>query len=128
MCLCACMRVFFYALPFIILDNQMCFGKFPVEWACCGLVVTIILICSRSFDVISYSRYINNDRVTLDFSGMVDDLTAAPDRSIVLLHACAHNPTGSVYRDACCARLVGEAAMKVFFSIACISALPTGAA
>lgn len=36
------------------------------------------------------------DRTTrgLDFEGMKAALTAAPDRSIVLLHACAHNPTG----------------------------------
>ncbi|KAI9799349.1 MAG: Aspartate aminotransferase, cytoplasmic [Piccolia ochrophora] len=30
----------------------------------------------------------------LDFAGMKDALHAAPDRSIILLHACAHNPTG----------------------------------
>ncbi|KAI9804549.1 MAG: hypothetical protein M1825_001449 [Sarcosagium campestre] len=30
----------------------------------------------------------------LDFAGMTAALKAAPDRSIVLLHACAHNPTG----------------------------------
>jgi len=26
--------------------------------------------------------------------GMLEDLNAAPEGSIVLLHACAHNPTG----------------------------------
>lgn len=30
----------------------------------------------------------------LDFDGMKAALTAAPDQSIILLHACAHNPTG----------------------------------
>jgi aspartate aminotransferase len=30
----------------------------------------------------------------LDFSGLVSSLESAPDHSIVLLHACAHNPTG----------------------------------
>ncbi|OAA68304.1 aspartate aminotransferase [Niveomyces insectorum RCEF 264] len=30
----------------------------------------------------------------LDFAGMTAAIEAAPDRSIVLLHACAHNPTG----------------------------------
>ncbi len=29
-----------------------------------------------------------------DFEGMLADLKAAPDRSVVVLHACAHNPTG----------------------------------
>lgn len=44
-------------------------------------------------EVVKY-RYYNKDTIGLDFDGMVDDLGAAPDGSIVLLHACAHNPTG----------------------------------
>jgi aspartate aminotransferase, mitochondrial len=39
-------------------------------------------------------RYYDRDTIGLDFAGMIADLQAAPDRSIVLLHACAHNPTG----------------------------------
>jgi aspartate aminotransferase len=39
-------------------------------------------------------RYYNKDTIGLDFDGMVGDLRAAPEGSIVLLHACAHNPTG----------------------------------
>ncbi|KAI9912167.1 hypothetical protein PsorP6_008794 [Peronosclerospora sorghi] len=30
----------------------------------------------------------------LDFSGFLNDLEGAPDGSVFLLHACAHNPTG----------------------------------
>ena len=30
----------------------------------------------------------------LNIEGMLADLQAAPDRSVILLHACAHNPTG----------------------------------
>lgn len=30
----------------------------------------------------------------LDFSGLMNDLKGAPDKSVFLLHACAHNPTG----------------------------------
>ena len=30
----------------------------------------------------------------LDFAGFVDALKNAPERSVFLLHACAHNPTG----------------------------------
>eukprot|EP01123_Difflugia_compressa_P013205 TRINITY_DN599_c0_g1_i3.p1 TRINITY_DN599_c0_g1~~TRINITY_DN599_c0_g1_i3.p1 ORF type:complete len:433 (+),score=70.82 TRINITY_DN599_c0_g1_i3:85-1383(+) len=30
----------------------------------------------------------------LDFEGLKSDLKAAPNNSIILLHACAHNPTG----------------------------------
>ena len=44
-------------------------------------------------DVKKY-RYYNKDTIGLDFEGMVEDLRAAPQGSIVLLHACAHNPTG----------------------------------
>lgn len=40
-----------------------------------------------------YSYY-NKDTCGLDFEGMLRDLQAMPERSIVLLHACAHNPTG----------------------------------
>ena len=39
-------------------------------------------------------RYYNKDTIGLDFDGMLEDLKAAPKGSIVLLHACAHNPTG----------------------------------
>ncbi|KAL4780751.1 pyridoxal phosphate-dependent transferase [Aspergillus varians] len=39
-------------------------------------------------------RYYNKDTIGLDFDGLVADLKAAPSNSIVLLHACAHNPTG----------------------------------
>jgi aspartate aminotransferase, mitochondrial len=39
-------------------------------------------------------RYYNQETIGLDFDGMIEDLKAAPNNSIVLLHACAHNPTG----------------------------------
>ncbi|KAF9056219.1 aspartate aminotransferase [Panaeolus papilionaceus] len=39
-------------------------------------------------------RYFNKETVGLDFDGLKADLQAAPEGSIVLLHACAHNPTG----------------------------------
>ena len=35
-------------------------------------------------------RYFNKDTVGLDFEGMKADIKAAPEGSIVLLHACAH--------------------------------------
>lgn len=44
-------------------------------------------------EVVKY-RYYNKDSIGLDFDGMVNDLKAAPEGSIILLHACAHNPTG----------------------------------
>ncbi|RMZ90947.1 hypothetical protein DV736_g1819, partial [Chaetothyriales sp. CBS 134916] len=39
-------------------------------------------------------KYYNKDTIGLDFEGLIADLKAAPAKSIVLLHACAHNPTG----------------------------------
>ncbi|KAF4550245.1 Aspartate aminotransferase-like protein 3 [Elsinoe fawcettii] len=39
-------------------------------------------------------RYYNKDTIGLDFEGMVEDIKKIPKNSIVLLHACAHNPTG----------------------------------
>jgi len=39
-------------------------------------------------------RYYNKDTIGLDFEGMVEDIKNMPKGSIVLLHACAHNPTG----------------------------------
>ncbi|EGU12946.1 Aspartate aminotransferase [Rhodotorula toruloides ATCC 204091] len=44
-------------------------------------------------EVKTYSYYDKNT-VGLDFEGLKKDLQAAPNKSIVLLHACAHNPTG----------------------------------
>lgn len=39
-------------------------------------------------------KYYNKDTIGLDFDGMLADIKAAPKKSIFLLHACAHNPTG----------------------------------
>lgn len=39
-------------------------------------------------------RYFDKTTVGLDFAGLKEDLRGAPENSIVLLHACAHNPTG----------------------------------
>ena len=44
-------------------------------------------------EVVKY-KYYNKNTIGLDFDGMVEDLKAAPEGSIILLHACAHNPTG----------------------------------
>lgn len=39
-------------------------------------------------------RYWSNSKRGLDFEGMIEDLRNAPEHSVVILHACAHNPTG----------------------------------
>ncbi|KAJ7965980.1 Aspartate aminotransferase [Quillaja saponaria] len=41
----------------------------------------------------SYRYYLPATR-GLDFQGLLEDLGAAPSGAIVLIHACAHNPTG----------------------------------
>lgn len=38
--------------------------------------------------------YFSRETKGLDFAGMKAALSAAPERSVVLLHVCAHNPTG----------------------------------
>jgi len=39
-------------------------------------------------------RYYDPNTRGLDYKGMIEDLKAAPDGAVILLHACAHNPTG----------------------------------
>jgi aspartate aminotransferase len=39
-------------------------------------------------------RYWDAENRNLDFSGMMEDLGQAPSGAVVILHACAHNPTG----------------------------------
>lgn len=38
--------------------------------------------------------YFSKKTKGLDFDGMIGAIRSAPDQSIILLHACAHNPTG----------------------------------
>jgi aspartate/tyrosine/aromatic aminotransferase len=39
-------------------------------------------------------RYFDKNTNGLDFAGLTADIQAAPDKSVILLHLCAHNPTG----------------------------------
>ena len=39
-------------------------------------------------------KYFDPDTIGLDFDGLVADLSAAPSGSVIVLHGCAHNPTG----------------------------------
>lgn len=39
-------------------------------------------------------RYYDPKTVGLDFEGMIADIKGAPEGSFILLHGCAHNPTG----------------------------------
>lgn len=51
-------------------------------------------ICSDAGVPWAEYRYFNPKTVGLDFEGMVEDLKAAPEGSVIILHGCAHNPTG----------------------------------
>ena len=51
------------------------------------------LFTNAGFTVESY-RYYNATTRDLDFPGMLADLNAAPAGTVVVLHACCHNPTG----------------------------------
>ena len=39
-------------------------------------------------------RYWDAQRKCLDFDGFIEDLENAPAKAVIILHACAHNPTG----------------------------------
>ena len=51
------------------------------------------LFSSAGFEVATY-RYYDAAKRGVDFDGMLADLNAAAAGTIVLLHACCHNPTG----------------------------------
>ena len=51
------------------------------------------LFTSAGFMVESY-RYYDAAKRGIDFDGMLADISAAPAGTIILLHACCHNPTG----------------------------------
>jgi len=80
----------------------------------------IAVFREAGLDVQRY-RYYNPKTNRLDMDGMVEDLRNAPEGSIVLLHACAHNPTGcdptrdqwKVLSDLC-----KEKCLRVFFDSA----------
>jgi len=40
-------------------------------------------------------RYYDSKTKGVDFKGLLEDLEAAPSGSVILLHVCAHNPTGA---------------------------------
>ena len=39
-------------------------------------------------------RYWDESKRTLDIDGLIQDLKNAPENSVIILHSCAHNPTG----------------------------------
>jgi len=53
----------------------------------------IAIFKNSGLDVQMY-RYYDYKTNSLDYDGMMEDINNAPENSIILLHACAHNPTG----------------------------------
>ncbi|MEG1130427.1 MAG: amino acid aminotransferase [Comamonas sp.] len=51
------------------------------------------IFTNAGFEVGTYSYYDAATR-SIDFAGMLADLNAAPAGTVVVLHACCHNPTG----------------------------------
>lgn len=39
-------------------------------------------------------RYWDEKNRCIDFTGLAEDLQNAPENAVIILHACAHNPTG----------------------------------
>jgi aromatic-amino-acid transaminase len=60
---------------------------------------------SAGFVVNNYAYYDANTR-GVNFAGMLDALKSMPAGSIVLLHACCHNPTGADLTDAQWAQVI----------------------
>jgi len=70
---------------------------------------------------VTHYRYFNKSTNGLDYDGMLEDIKAAPKNSIILLHACAHNPTGvdpkhSQWNDI--SQVIKEREHFVFFDMA----------
>ena len=70
-----------------------------------GLGATDVLLSNPSWDNhaailggcglrVGYYRYYDAGRRAIDFDGMMADLGAAAPGTVVVLHACCHNPTG----------------------------------
>lgn len=49
---------------------------------------------SCGYSNVKQYRYWDAQNRTIDFSGMMEDLNAAPEKTVVILHGCCHNPTG----------------------------------
>ena len=66
-------------------------------------------------------RYYDSSTNRLDYNGLIQDLKDAPDGSVILLHACAHNPTGcdpTMDQWTDISNLVKEKSHHVFFDSA----------
>jgi aspartate aminotransferase (fragment) len=73
------------------------------------------------FTSINQYRYWDDKNLKLNFDGLISDLSSAPENSVVILHACAHNPTGidpSFEQWKAIADLIEERKLFTFFDCA----------
>uniref|UniRef100_A0A1A9ZD29 Aspartate aminotransferase n=1 Tax=Glossina pallidipes TaxID=7398 RepID=A0A1A9ZD29_GLOPL len=66
-------------------------------------------------------RYYDPTTCGLDFKGCLDDIKQIPEKSIIILHACAHNPTGvDPNKEQWCelSKLIKERNLYPFFDMA----------
>lgn len=53
-----------------------------------------LIFISSGFKEAKTYRYWNEENRSLDSDGFFEDLSNAPEHSVIILHGCAHNPTG----------------------------------
>lgn len=53
-----------------------------------------LIFINSGFKEAKTYRYWNEKNRALDCDGFFEDLSKAPERSVIILHGCAHNPTG----------------------------------
>jgi hypothetical protein len=56
------------------------------------------IISNVGLNPVSYPYY-NPKTIDLDFEGFVKSIENMPERSVILLHSCAHNPTVRLDQD-----------------------------
>ncbi|XP_054260378.1 aspartate aminotransferase, cytoplasmic [Macrosteles quadrilineatus] len=74
------------------LARQLKFSVFyysKPSWENHGLV-----FLNAGFSEAKEYRYWDDKNRTIDWDGLVEDLKGAPENAVIILHACAHNPTG----------------------------------
>lgn len=53
-----------------------------------------LVFLNAGFESANEYRYWNESTRCLDINGLLEDLRNAPEGAVIILHACAHNPTG----------------------------------
>ena len=53
-----------------------------------------LIFKNAGFTDIQKYRYWEKDNRNLNLTGMIEDIKKAPENAVIILHGCAHNPTG----------------------------------